>query len=284
MRARRPSKQERHWVLNTVLTGGLCYIGYVTAKHLQDGSLQRKYTSIRDYVGALTTEHIIEPITKLGEEFFDKLHRREGIVSREDLVQSREALTRMLEDFSKHGQRSYDIRQMMRGAAFMPSGFNDSDSSTSHENSAVNTVKTTGNPVGNSSHDVSGQNIALANETAAMESLMRTYEKQLQSPIYGMLYGNLMTAMLIQMQKLKGIILARTCSLLTEVSAICAGVADCLANVLFLFLFDVSVFFGKLISPLIALLFCYIVFPPFILFLTTDFISIFSSYSISCFL
>ena len=33
---------------------------------------------------------------------------------------------------------------------------------------------------------------------------MRTYEKQLQSPIYGMLYGNLMTAMLIQMQKLKG--------------------------------------------------------------------------------
>ena len=48
------------------------------------------------------------------------------------------------------------------------------------------------------------QTAATINETAAMESLMRTYEKQLQNPIYGMLYGNLMTAMLIQMQKLKG--------------------------------------------------------------------------------
>ena len=60
------------------------------------------------------------------------------------------------------------------------------------------------NPLANA--DPKSLQAATINETAAMESLMRTYEKQLQNPIYGMLYGNLMTAMLIQMQKLKGII------------------------------------------------------------------------------
>jgi hypothetical protein len=172
---------------------------------------------------SLVSEHIVEPISKLGEEFFEKLHRREGIVSREDLVQSRQALTRMLADFSKHGQRSYDVRQMMRGASFSPIGFNESDTtatatantvpSTSHSSSDASKHTATGNghpPAGSTNHS-NGNNESDAlkaspiDETDAMEALMRTYEKQLQSPIYGMLYGNLMTAMLIQMQKLKGI-------------------------------------------------------------------------------
>ena len=44
-------------------------------------------------------------------------------MSREDLIQSREALTRMLADFSEHGQRSYDVRQIIRGASAVPTGF-----------------------------------------------------------------------------------------------------------------------------------------------------------------
>ena len=40
-------------------------------------------------------------------------------------------------------------------------------------------------------------------ETAVMDTLMRTYEKEMQTPIQGILVGNLMTAMLIQLQKLK---------------------------------------------------------------------------------
>lgn len=173
------------------------------------------------------SEHIVEPISKLGEEFFEKLHRREGIVSREDLVQSRQALTRMLADFSKHGQRSYDVRQMMRGASFSPIGFNEPDTTATATATATATVvpstsqsnsDTSKHPVvvngqhpsaGSTSHS-HGNNesdvlkASPIDETDAMEALMRTYEKQLQSPIYGMLYGNLMTAMLIQMQKLKG--------------------------------------------------------------------------------
>jgi hypothetical protein len=225
LKARRPSKLERYWAINTVLSAGLCYLGYITTKHLQDGSLQRRCISIRDHVTSLVSEHIVEPISKLGEEFFEKLHRREGIVSREDLVQSRQALTRMLADFSKHGQRSYDVRQMMRGASFSPIGFNEPDTtataatatavpSNSHSSPDASKHTTSGNghhpPAGSSNHS-NGNNesdvlkASPIDETDAMEALMRTYEKQLQSPIYGMLYGNLMTAMLIQMQKLKGI-------------------------------------------------------------------------------
>lgn len=194
LKARRPSKQERYWALNAVLCGGIFYLGYVTLRHLRDGSIQKKYYSIKEHTSTVVTEHIVEPITKLGEEFFEKLHRREEIVSRKDLVQSKDALTRMLADFSKHGQRSYDIRQMMLGSSKPPSGFHDSDSTSS----------SISNGSGNVLDDVESKEASLANESAAMETLMRTYEKQLQSPIYGMLYGNLMTAMLIQMQKLKG--------------------------------------------------------------------------------
>lgn len=224
LKARRPSKLERYWALNTVLSAGMCYLGYITTKHLQDGSLQRRCISIRDHVTSLVSEHIVEPISKLGEEFFEKLHRREGIVSREDLVQSRQALTRMLADFSKHGQRSYDVRQMMRGASFSPIGFNEPDTtattastsaviSNSHSSSDISKHTATGNghhphPIVSTSHSNNESDVlkpSPIDETDAMEALMRTYEKQLQSPIYGMLYGNLMTAMLIQMQKLKGI-------------------------------------------------------------------------------
>jgi ATP synthase regulation protein NCA2 len=198
LKARRPSKQERYWALNAVLCGGIFYLGYVTLRHLRDGSIQKKYHSIKEHTSTVVTEHIIEPITKLGEEFFEKLHRREEIVSRKDLIQSKDALTRMLADFSKHGQRSYDIRQMMLGSSKPPSGFHDSDSTSTSSSTS------TSNGSGNVLDDVESKEASLANESAAMETLMRTYEKQLQSPIYGMLYGNLMTAMLIQMQKLKG--------------------------------------------------------------------------------
>ncbi len=37
----------------------------------------------------------------------------------------------------------------------------------------------------------------------AMNALMSEYERQLQTPIRGMLFGSLMTTILIQMQKLK---------------------------------------------------------------------------------
>ena len=90
--------------------------------------------TIKNQLSALATEHIVEPITKLGEEFFEKLHRREGIVSREDLIQSKEALSRMLADFWEHGQRSFDVKQMMRGASAVPSGFNNTINTTKHDN------------------------------------------------------------------------------------------------------------------------------------------------------
>ena len=115
-----------------------CYLAYVTIKKVQNGSLQKQFITIKNYLGALATEHIVEPITKLGEEFFEKLHRREGIVSREDLIQSKEALSRMLADFWEHGQRSFDVKQiMMRGASAVPSGFNNSTNVTKHDNSMI---------------------------------------------------------------------------------------------------------------------------------------------------
>lgn len=56
------------------------------------------------------------------------------------MIQSKEALSRMLADFWEHGQRSFDVRQMMRGASAVPIGFNSSinmNSVTKHDNQII---------------------------------------------------------------------------------------------------------------------------------------------------
>lgn len=40
-------------------------------------------------------------------------------------------------------------------------------------------------------------------EDVVMEKLMRSYEAQMSNPVRGLIFGNLMTAMLIQTQKVK---------------------------------------------------------------------------------
>ena len=68
-KARRPPKQERYWLRNTVIFTVGCYFGYFTLKKIQNGSLQKQFLTIKDHLSGLLTEHVVEPITKLGEEF-----------------------------------------------------------------------------------------------------------------------------------------------------------------------------------------------------------------------
>jgi len=97
----RPTNNERFWIRNVLLLVGGVYTGTVLYQKYQDGSLQAITTQIMEKITSKLTEHVVEPIAKLGNELFHTIRSRETIVSRDDLELSREALERMLSDFSK---------------------------------------------------------------------------------------------------------------------------------------------------------------------------------------
>ena len=71
---------------------------------IHDGSLQDRFIRIADHLASLIREHVVEPMGKLSNELFEKIHMREALVSREDLAQSRALLSRMLQDYARSGQ------------------------------------------------------------------------------------------------------------------------------------------------------------------------------------
>jgi uncharacterized membrane-anchored protein YjiN (DUF445 family) len=167
-------------------------------------------------------------VDKLFAELFDTIRHRDLIVSRRDYEQSKEALHRMLEDFSqsKEGvelisklktqimENSIVKDQIMNNRLFQKSG---SPTTTEVDNTSpppppvtpplVHQVPTPVNPYLKEDPEVV---VTLEPDAEkALEALMREYEKDLKSPIRGIITGNLLTAILIQVCGCKTVFFSR---------------------------------------------------------------------------
>lgn len=215
LKVRRPSYLERHWIRNILASLAGIYLANTTFNMIQTGELQRQCTRLITFVKGKVQEHVVEPVTDLALELFDTIRKREDIVSREDLEASRAALNRMLVEFS----------QSKEGSALILSRFK--EELLKQKDTLLETIKNNAASGSGTTENVSkAVSKALAAATThpggvsqaaqttiseafqatpeqAWEALMSEYEKELQTPIRGIVYGNLFTAMLIQMQKLK---------------------------------------------------------------------------------
>ena len=97
----RPSHWERFWLRNTLL----CVAGACSARVLysmwRNGQLKSLTLGWWEWLQSKVKTHIVEPVSDLCRELFDSISKREYVVTREELEESRRALHRMLDDFSK---------------------------------------------------------------------------------------------------------------------------------------------------------------------------------------
>lgn len=226
-RVHKPSDRERLWFRNVLLV----VVGALSVNTVvglwRDGSILNAY----HFVQAKVADHIVDPMNKLGRELFDTIRKREYVVTREECEESRESLHRMLHDFSKSAKGSTLITDMkdriketiieqQHAAAVVAGRITGSGTGGGKGSGRVGgggggSAVSTGDSVGNGSSAVGapGSGVRASDLRAAamddftpeqaMAALMTAYEKELQSPVQGMVFGNLMTAILIQMQKLK---------------------------------------------------------------------------------
>ena len=95
---RRPTFYERYWLLHLLLILGTGIFSKEVIIMTRNGSLQRFIHGTYITLSKQIHERIIEPVSDLFSELFQTISRRkEGIVTREDLEQSQQALNRMLE-------------------------------------------------------------------------------------------------------------------------------------------------------------------------------------------
>lgn len=199
LRARKPSNFERFWFrrLLTVLLG--VYTARKLSIMIADGSLRKLLESTYDLIANKIQDKIVEPITELFQELFDTISRREAIVTRADLESSRRALQRMLDDFSTSQQGSdlisYDKFKKLP---------DELKSTFENFRNGLDDVKvppaaaTAATPAANSSGGGTAVSSVHNTPEEAYEALMNEYEKELQTPIRGIVWGSLMTAVLIQ--------------------------------------------------------------------------------------
>jgi hypothetical protein len=223
-KVRRPGYWERYWVRNLLLTVGGIYASHVLYSKYLDGSLQKTAHHLADLAQSKFQEHVIEPVAKLFNELFHTIRSREHIVSRKDYEMSRDSLERMLNDFSK-SKEGHDLIMKLKGEFSKIQGSirikdkgsaRTASSSSSPSTKDVPAVVKEKAAVGPTAVPSSSSTTPSSNDTdvdmmldpgaqEALAALMREYEIELQTPIRGIVSGNLLTAMLIQV---------RTCSLL----------------------------------------------------------------------
>ena len=169
--SRRPTVSERYWLLNlTVLIGGL-FTGIHVYKMVLDGSLQQMITHAVESLRNSAVLHIVAPAQKLCSELFETISRRqEGIVTHKDLEESRKTLAKMLLDYDEANKKSGSVFSSV---------------------SVLGGTKSDKTDVGAT---------PISSEEAVMDSLMRSYEDDMKSPIVSMVTGNLMTRLLIQVR------------------------------------------------------------------------------------
>eukprot|EP01039_Chlorochromonas_danica_P011055 gene11055-12312_t len=220
----RPSLTERYFIRHVVCLIGLSWIGYryILPFLLDTDLLKSKLQQIIESVSEKITEHVYEPLDKLGRELFETIRSRDEIVTKSDLAMSKEALQRMLRDYYNALQDDkttsasaknllMDIKEQLRQKLHQ-----NTTASLSLPSSAVGAgvgeivVGTNSHsviPSSSSSSSPSSVSSAAGSlsmeELALLDALMREYEKELQTPIRGILFGSLASSILIQMQKLK---------------------------------------------------------------------------------
>lgn len=215
----KPSHRERYWFRNVLLV----VVGALSVKTVvglwRDGSILSAY----NFVQAKVIDHIVEPMTSLGAELFDTIRKREYVVTREECEESRESLHRMLHDFSKSAKGSSlvtevkdrireTIKEKQQAAAAVAGRITGSSSSSGgggDSGGGAGSDSAATGAAGATAAGVSASELQMVTEMKditpeqAMAALMTAYERELQAPVQGMVFGNLMTAILIQMQKLK---------------------------------------------------------------------------------
>ena len=220
-RVHKPSDRERYWFRNVMLV----VVGALSVKTVlglwNDGSI----LNACNFVQAKVVDHIVDPMTKLGRELFDTIRKREYVVTREECEESRESLHRMLHDFSKSAKGSTLISDMkdriketlvekQQAAAAVAGRITGSGSGSGGGSGANGSVAGSAAGSGGAGGGAGGAGGVRAGDLyaadmkdftpeQAMAALMTAYERELQAPVQGMVFGNLMTAILIQMQKLK---------------------------------------------------------------------------------
>mmetsp|Transcript_8833 Transcript_8833/g.14697 ORF Transcript_8833/g.14697 Transcript_8833/m.14697 type:complete len:1052 (-) Transcript_8833:209-3364(-) len=227
----KPSDRERYWMRSVLIT----LAGIMSAQLLYNMYYDGTLALSLKWVQAKFHDHLYEPVSELGRELFNTISKREYVVTREELEESRTALHRMLEDFSQ-SRRGYllILSDLKNSALNTVTGSADPNASA-----GTTPVASIGNGSGVSSGSTAGglstsvgTNTATGASAAAggvpgvdvvsrqeagggggvystytaeqaMNALMSEYEKELQTPVMGIMFGSLMTAILIQMQKLK---------------------------------------------------------------------------------
>jgi hypothetical protein len=175
----------------------------------RDGSIASAYA----FALSKLRDHIIEPMEKLASELFDTIRKRDYVVTREECDESRESLHRMLHEFSQTSKGSTLISDMK---ARVQETLREQQEAASAMASKISQRATGGGSGSGSGGAVdlkpadvvpkvpqAGWVAAEVSPEQAMAALMSAYERELQAPIQGVVFGNLMTAILIQMQKLK---------------------------------------------------------------------------------
>ena len=204
--ARRPSVYERFWLMNCCKYAVGAVVVLKLGQMYRSGQLQQLLKRVLDTVVYNVSEHVVEPITKLLEQIVQQISRREGIVSEEDFKKSKEAYTRMLQDFSRTTKgfelyskysKAFDQTKIFQTVAnkiqtivpISPSGGSDRSSS--------------GNGGGSPAATPSPVAPEHFSDERAWEALMSAYENEMKNPLLGLMFGSLMTSILIQVQKLK---------------------------------------------------------------------------------
>mmetsp|Transcript_93123 Transcript_93123/g.182471 ORF Transcript_93123/g.182471 Transcript_93123/m.182471 type:complete len:953 (+) Transcript_93123:89-2947(+) len=214
-RVHKPSDRERYWFRSILFGLGCSLCVKMSIEMWHDGTIAHAYSFV---LGKLR-DHVQEPMEKLARELFDTIRKRDYVVTREECEESQEALHRMLFEFSQTSKGSTlisdmktrirdTLREQQEAASAMASKIsNRGGIAEGGSNSGIS-----GGGISNGAGAGSGDGASKLAATLvaaefspeqAMAALMTAYERELQAPVQGVLFGNLMTAILIQMQKLK---------------------------------------------------------------------------------
>lgn len=158
------------------------------------GQLQRGFWSVLDLVLGKVREHIVEPIQELSTNLFNTLQRRDPIVTHDELVQSHLALSRMLESY----ERNISDRDGPSGP--MGELVNKVSSTIYSPKPASASTAPNKLPAVPLDPGSSKNRLSTSRQVSSMERLMRAYEKELQAPIKGLLFGDLIQSVLIQVE------------------------------------------------------------------------------------
>jgi hypothetical protein len=156
--------------------------------------MKRDLCFVADIVLSTIRDKFYNPVLELFVNFSNQLKRRDPIVTQEELVQDHIALSRMLEEFSARKNKSLQsslpnkIKDSVLGQEKLDSASLDRDTGS---------ISYSSPPLESQPRTLENK-LMTSGQIKAMEQLMRSYELELMNPLRGLLFGDLVTAILIQ--------------------------------------------------------------------------------------